>query len=133
MEVDLAAIRANVAALVAAVAPAGLCAVVKADGYGHGDVPAAEAALEAGAPWLAVALVAEGARLREADIEAPILLLSEPDAADAAEVVRWSLTPTVYRHSFLDALEQVAPPGLPGAGEGGYRDAPGGGTAGAGG
>lgn len=113
MEVDLAAIRANVAGLAAAVAPAALCAVVKADGYGHGDVPAAEAALEAGAPWLAVALVAEGARLREADIEAPILLLSEPDAADAAEVVRWRLAPTVYRHSFLDALEQVAPPGFP--------------------
>ncbi|MBP1632323.1 MAG: alanine racemase [Acidobacteria bacterium] len=113
MEVDLAALRANAGALAAAFAPARLCAVVKADGYGHGDVPAAEAALEAGAAWLAVALVAEGARLREADINAPILLLSEPDPADAAEVVRWRLTPTVYRHSFLDALEQVAPPGFP--------------------
>ena len=71
MEVDLAAIRANAAALAAAVAPARLCAVVKADGYGHGDVPSAEAALEAGASWLAVALVAEGARLREADVDRP--------------------------------------------------------------
>ena len=113
MEVDLAAIRANAAALTSALAPARLCAVVKADGYGHGDVPAAEAALEAGAAWLAVALVTEGARLREADVEAPILLLSEPDPADAAEVVRWRLSPTVYRHSFLDALERVAPPGFP--------------------
>jgi alanine racemase len=113
MEVDLAAIRANAAALAAAIAPASLCAVVKADGYGHGDVPSAEAALEAGASWLAVALVTEGARLREADVAAPILLLSEPDAADAAEVVRWRLTPTVYRHSFLDALERVAPAGFP--------------------
>ncbi|MCU0281449.1 MAG: alanine racemase, partial [Acidimicrobiia bacterium] len=99
MEVDLAAIRANAAALASALAPARLCAVVKADGYGHGDVPAAEAALDAGASWLAVALVTEGARLREADVEAPILLLSEPDPADAAEVVRWRLSPTVYRHS----------------------------------
>ncbi|HSQ38493.1 MAG TPA: alanine racemase [Acidimicrobiia bacterium] len=113
MEVDLAAIRANAAALVTAFAPAALCAVVKADGYGHGDVPSAEAALEGGAARLAVALVAEGARLREADIEAPILLLSEPEAEDAAEVVRWGLTPTVYRPSFLDALERVAPPGFP--------------------
>jgi len=113
MEVDLAAIRANAAALATAFAPAALCAVVKADGYGHGDVPSAEAALEGGAAWLAVALVAEGARLREADIEAPILLLSEPDAEDAAEVVRWRLPPTVYRPSFLDALERVAPPGFP--------------------
>jgi alanine racemase len=113
MEVDLSAIRANAAALVGAFAPAALCAVVKADGYGHGDVPSAEAALEGGAAWLAVALVAEGARLREADIQAPVLLLSEPDAEDAAEVVRWQLTPTVYRHSFLDALGRVAPPGFP--------------------
>ena len=56
MEVDLAAIRANAAALAAAVAPARLCAVVKADGYGHGDVPAAEAALDAGASWLLLSL-----------------------------------------------------------------------------
>jgi alanine racemase len=113
MEVDLAAIRGNAAALVAAFSPAGLCAVVKADGYGHGDVPAAEAALEGGAAWLAVALTAEGERLREADVEAPILLLSEPDTEDAPEVVRWRLTPTIYRHSFLDALERTAPPGFP--------------------
>jgi alanine racemase len=107
MEVDLAALRANVAA------PAALCAVVKADGYGHGDIPSAEAALEGGAARLAVALVVEGARLREADVAAPILLLSEPDPEDAAEVVRWGLTPTVYRHSFLDVLERAAPAGFP--------------------
>ncbi len=113
MEVDLAAIRSNAAALTAAFSPAAVCAVVKADGYGHGDVPAAEAALEGGATRLAVALVAEGARLREADVEAPILLLSEPDPEDAGEVVRWGLTPTVYRPSFLDTLERVAPSGFP--------------------
>jgi alanine racemase len=113
MEVDLAAIRANAAALIAGFSPAALCAVVKADGYGHGDVPSAEAALEGGATRLAVALVAEGVRLREADVEAPILLLSEPDSEDAGEVVRWRLTPTVYRPSFLDALERVSPPDFP--------------------
>lgn len=113
MEVDLAAIRANTAALAAAFAPARVCAVVKADGYGHGDVPAAEAALAGGATRLAVALVAEGIRLREADVEAPILLLSEPDGEDAGEVVRWGLTPTVYRSSFLEALDRVAPAGFP--------------------
>ncbi len=63
-----------------------MCAVVKADGYGHGDVPVAEAALRAGATWLAVALLEEGVRLREAGIEAPVLVLSEPDPADAAEL-----------------------------------------------
>ena len=104
VEVDLEAIRHNVRALGAVIAPAMLCAVVKADGYGHGDVPVAEAAVEAGATWLAVALVEEGARLREAGVEAPILLLSEPPLSDASEVARWNLTPTVYRADFAEAL-----------------------------
>jgi len=104
VEVDLDAIRQNVRALAALIAPAKLCAVVKADGYGHGDVPVAEAAVEAGASWLAVALVEEGVRLREAGIDTPILLLSEPPLADATEVVRWNLTPTVYRQDFVEAL-----------------------------
>jgi alanine racemase len=104
VEVDLAAVRHNVAVLGQTSAPAEMCAVVKADAYAHGDVPVAEAALEAGATWLAVALVEEGIRLREAGIEAPILLLSEPDHGDAGEVVHWRLTPTVYRSSYARAL-----------------------------
>ena len=113
VQVDLDAIRHNVRAISAVTAPAKYCAVVKADGYGHGDVPVAEAALDAGAEWLAVALVAEGIGLREAGIEAPILLLSEPVPEDAVEVVRWKLTPTVYREPFLDALVEAAPGGYP--------------------
>jgi len=113
IEIDLGAVRENVAALAAAVAPAKVCAVVKADGYGHGDVPVAEAAREGGAEWLAVALVTEGARLREAGIEGPILLLSEPFPEEIGEIVTWDLTPTVYRESFLGALAAVAPAGYP--------------------
>ncbi len=52
-----------------AVAPAELCAVVKADGYGHGAIAVAQAALDAGATWLGVALVEEGAVLRKAGID----------------------------------------------------------------
>ncbi len=104
VEVSLDAVRENVRTLAGVVAPAQVCAVVKADGYGHGDVPVAEAAAEAGATWLAVALLEEGVRLREAGIEGPILLLSEPPVADAREVVHWDLTPTVYRQEFLEAL-----------------------------
>lgn len=113
IEVDLGAVRDNVAAIAAAAAPAGVCAVVKADGYGHGDVPVAEAALEAGATGLAVALVSEGIRLREAGLEAPILLLSEADVADAPQVVQWDLTPTVYRDAYLEGIRAAAPDGYP--------------------
>ncbi len=108
IEVDLDAVRDNVRALVVAAAPASVCAVVKADGYGHGDVPVAFAAVEAGAGWLAVALVEEGVRLREAGVEAPILVLSEPRRGDAAEVVEWGLTPTVYTQGMVDELAQAA-------------------------
>lgn len=104
VEVDLAAIRHNVASIAQAVAPATVCAVVKADAYGHGDVPVAEAALAAGADSLAVAIAAEGVRLREAGIAAPILLLSEPFMDDIGEIVEWRLTPTVYRRALADAL-----------------------------
>lgn len=105
LEIDLDAIRSNVRTLVAEVAPAALCAVVKADGYGHGDVPVAQAALEAGAQVLAVALVEEGVRLREAGITAPVLILSQPPLDSVTRINRWALTPTVYSRDFVEALE----------------------------
>jgi alanine racemase len=108
VEVDLDAIESNVAAIAAEVAPSWLCAVVKADAYGHGDVPVAEAALAGGASWLGVALVSEGARLREAGVEAPILVLSEPAVADAADLVRWRLRATAYRPEFVAGLAAAA-------------------------
>jgi alanine racemase len=104
VEIDLDAIAHNVRLLMDIAAPAQLCAVVKADGYGHGDVPVAEAALEAGAPMLAVALVEEAIRLREAGIDAPILLLSEPPTRSASEIASWNLIPTVYTSEFIEAL-----------------------------
>lgn len=106
-DIDLDAICDNVQVIAETVAPSAVCAVVKADAYGHGDVPVAEAALEAGADLLAVALVEEGARVREAGIDAKILLLSEPPVEDAPEVVRWELTPTVYRWEFARALSEA--------------------------
>src|SRR5262249_43652226 len=75
-----AACRHNARVRAEEAAPARLCAVVKAGGYGHGAVPVARAALDGGAEWLAVALVEEGRELRAAGIDAPVLLLSEPTA-----------------------------------------------------
>ncbi len=106
-EVDLDAVRRNVETLRALVAPAALCAVVKADGYGHGAVAVSRAALEAGADYLAVALVEEGIELRDAGIEAPILVLSEPVAAAAETVVAHRLTPVVYTATGIDALAKA--------------------------
>src|SRR3954447_9844979 len=94
-EVDLGAVRHNAALLADRAAPARLCAVVKAAGYGHGSVPVARAALEGGASELAVALVEEGAVLRNQGIDAPVLLLSEPPVDAMDQVVALRLTPTV--------------------------------------
>jgi alanine racemase len=106
-EIDLGAVRANTAALVELARPAALLAVVKADGYGHGACPVARAALEAGATWLGVALVEEGVELRDAGIDAPILVLSEPAPAAAGAVVEHHLTPTVYTAEGVEALAKA--------------------------
>jgi alanine racemase len=106
-EVDLAALRANVAELCRVVAPARVLAVVKADGYGHGAVATGRAAIEAGAAMLGVALVEEGVELREAGIDAPVLLLSEPVAAAATTVVGARLTPAVYTVAGIEALAKA--------------------------
>lgn len=107
VSVDLDAIRANVRALVAAAAPAALLATVKADAYGHGAVPVARAALDAGASWLGVAFVEEALELRAAGIDAPILLLSEPPPAAASTVVAHRITPFVYTTDGIDALAKA--------------------------
>src|SRR3954463_11680440 len=107
VEIDLGAIGHNVGALGALVAPAALMAVVKADAYGHGAVPVARAALDAGAAALGVALVAEGVELSDAGIDAPVLVLSEPRAEAAPEVVARWLTPVVYTEAGIDALAKA--------------------------
>jgi alanine racemase len=104
LEIDLRAVRANVTRL-REVAGTEVCAVVKADGYGHGIVPVARAAVDAGARWLAVALVEEGVVLREAGIDVPVLLLTEPPVAAIGELLAARLTPTVYRAPFIAALD----------------------------
>lgn len=107
-EIDLGAVSDNVAAICNLVAPSGVCAVVKANGYGHGAVETAWAAIRGGASWLAVALVEEAVELRASGIEVPILVLSEFPASAAAAVVAHRLTATVYSHDRLDLLDAVA-------------------------
>lgn len=104
-EVSTSAIEHNTRRLAAEVQPAALWAVVKADGYGHGAVLAARAALAGGAGGLCVALVQEGVQLREAGIDAPILVLSEQPAEAVALAVRHGLQLTVYSDAQLDLLD----------------------------
>jgi alanine racemase len=72
--VDLAAVRSNVTELVRRAGPAEVLAVVKADAYGHGLVPCATAAVQAGAGWLGTALLSEALELRAAGLTSPRVL-----------------------------------------------------------
>ncbi len=108
VEIDLGAVRENAATLARIAAPANLCAVVKADAYGHSAVPAAKAALEGGASELAVALVDEGVELREAGIEAPILVLSEPGLEAMEGAFSSRLTLTLYTRAGVRAAREAA-------------------------
>ena len=95
--VNLAAIERNVARLQRDLQGAALCAVVKADGYGHGAVPVARAAVQAGAGWLAVATVDEATQLREAGISTRLLIMGAISADElqaalrtGADLIAWS-------------------------------------------
>lgn len=108
-EIDLDAIAHNVRAFKGHVGErVEIYAVVKANAYGHGAVPVARAALEAGATRLAVHRAAEGIELRQAGLEAPILLMGYTPPAGAEQVVRWRLTPSLITAEFAQALSAQA-------------------------
>ena len=109
-EIDLGAIRHNVRALKRRARASSLMAVVKADSYGHGAVPVATAALEAGADALAVVTVEEGAELRRSGITAPILVFTDllPEKLPLAE--EHGLTVTA--HTVASARRVAERPGL---------------------
>ncbi len=120
-EVDLDAIAANARRLRAAAGPAALMAVVKADGYGHGAVPVARAALAAGASWLGVASVEEGVELRRAGVEAAVLVLGWTPAFQAAQGVAWDLRLAAVSGEHAVELAAAAGRGWEPDGEGAAR------------
>jgi alanine racemase len=108
--VDLDAIRHNVRLLAGRAAGSGAAtlAVVKADGYGHGAVPVARAALEAGATWLGSCSLAEALILRAAGITAPILAWLDLPDADRADAIAADIDLTASSVGELDAIVDAA-------------------------
>jgi alanine racemase len=92
VEISLPALRHNLHEVVRRVGAARIMAVVKANAYGHGAVPVAQALLAAGAHQLGVARVTEGLELRHAGITAPILVMSEAVPDDIPALQRFNLT-----------------------------------------
>lgn len=109
-EIDLNAIRANVAELKRVSQARLFTAVVKANGYGHGAVEVAKAAQEAGADWLAVAAVEEGVELRRAGLTAPILVLGYVAPGQADTVLMYDLRVAIFDLELAKALNQWAKP-----------------------
>ena len=107
-EVDLDAVARNTRLLKGQANGAALMAVVKANGYGHGAVGVARAALAAGADRLGVICVDEAEQLRRAGVSAPILVMGHTPATDAARLVALSLTATVASRETAEALARAA-------------------------
>ena len=85
--IDLSAIEHNVGVLKALAGSAAMMAVVKADAYGHGLVPSAQAALRGGADWLGTAQLSEALALREAGVRAPLLTWLHTRGADFGQAI----------------------------------------------
>ncbi len=109
--VNLAAIERNVARLRRDLTRAGLCAVVKADGYGHGAIPVARAALQAGASWLAVATADEALELRAAGISAPLLIMGAISHDELPVALRADADLVAWSQHFVDAVAVRVHPG----------------------
>ena len=106
--VDLDAIRDNVAVLRECAHGAGLMAVVKADGYGHGLVPSARAAVAGGAAWLGVAFLEEALALRTAGLDVPVLAWLFAPGEDLAPAVAAGVDLGVYDLAELGRAKEAA-------------------------
>lgn len=107
-EISLGNLEHNYRALRACAPDSRFLATVKANGYGHGAVAVARRLVELGTDYLAVACLDEGAQLRRAGIEAPILILGYTQPQFAAEVVELGLTQTVFTPELAKALSGAA-------------------------
>ena len=107
--VDLGAVERNCSRLVSTLhGEARLCAVVKADGYGHGSIDCAHAALEGGASWLAVASAREAEQLRGGFAELPILTMGALTPEELEVALRAGSDVSVWRPGFLELVAERA-------------------------
>lgn len=109
VEVNLSALRRNTQAFRRQLERGvQMMCVVKADAYGHGAIQCVKTMQQAGASQLAVATVEEGVALRQAGVQLPILILSEPPVECVSTLVEYDLMPSVYTADFALALGEAA-------------------------
>ncbi len=109
VEIDLDALTHNIEEVRSRIGGAlRVMLVVKADAYGHGAVEVARAAVEGGVDMLGVATLHEGIELRQAGVDAPILILSPPMENETAGVVEYDLSCTIPSLSIARALSRAS-------------------------
>jgi len=108
VEVDVGAIEHNTRSVCRLARPAAVMAVVKADGFGHGLVEAARAALAGGATHLGVAVPEEGIALRRAGMSAPVLVMGTIPPRLAGVVVEHDLAVALCTRELAEALDTAA-------------------------
>src|SRR5436309_6963319 len=110
--INLGAVERNCAHLRPLLANgARLCAVVKADAYGHGDAWCAKAALAGGADWLAVATAGEAAELRRHGLDSRILVMGALTREEAKVAVEAAVDVVVWEERFARLLAEIHPTG----------------------
>ena len=107
-EIDLDALRQNFRAIRKRAGEMPLCAVVKADSYGHGAVQCARVLAEEGAAWLAVSCLAEALQLRRAGLTLPILVLGHVQPGQASTLIANDITVACYAAEQAKALSDAA-------------------------
>ena len=107
-EIDLDALRENFRAVKQRAGTLPLCAVVKADSYGHGAVQCARVFAEEGAAWLACSCLAEALQLRQAGLTLPILVLGHVYASCAEALIQNNITVACYSAEQAAALSKAA-------------------------
>ena len=107
-EIDLDALRHNFRAVKARAGEMPLCAVVKADSYGHGAVECAKVFAEEGAAWLAVSCLAEARQLRKSGLTLPILILGHVEPGCAPVLIQEDITAACYSLPQAKALSEAA-------------------------
>jgi len=107
-EIDLDALVHNFKLIRRRAGDAAVCAVVKADAYGHGDRMVARTLAEAGAAWFAVSSLAEARRLRRGGIEQPILILGMTRPECAADLAEGHITQAIYSPEYALAVSEAA-------------------------
>lgn len=105
--INLAAIERNTALIDRASGSAAVCAVVKADGYGHGIAASARAAIAGGARWLAVATAGEAAALRAEGLDVPVLVMGALTADETAVALKAGADVVGWTDAFVDLVESL--------------------------